>query len=193
MRFRTLKFAAVVAASATAGCAPAIDPPSVGIGAPDAADIEAAATITAKNLRETVVVLARPANFVHDAISSYEECGCVRCLAVFFDFRIRESVPLPRRSGPLGRYPTPERGARRASRDMRARFRRVPIPAHTRRAQVVDAIREDRKLCLRSPHARAPSKGPLGDRLELERHNDGRYDGPVWGTVPAFGEAASHR
>jgi len=58
MRFRILKFAAVVAASATAGCAPAIDPPNVGIGAPDAADIEAAATINAENLRETVAVLA---------------------------------------------------------------------------------------------------------------------------------------
>jgi Zn-dependent M28 family amino/carboxypeptidase len=58
MRFRTLKFAAVVAASATIGCAPAIDPPGVGIGAPGTADIEAAATINAEKLRDTVAVLA---------------------------------------------------------------------------------------------------------------------------------------
>jgi len=58
MRFRTLKFAVVVAASATAGCAPATDQPNAGIDAPGVAAIEAAATIDAEKLRETVTVLA---------------------------------------------------------------------------------------------------------------------------------------
>ncbi|MFP6828175.1 MAG: M28 family peptidase [Gammaproteobacteria bacterium] len=58
MRFRTLKFAVVVAASATAGCTPATDQPNAGIDAPGVAAIEAAATIDAEKLRETVAVLA---------------------------------------------------------------------------------------------------------------------------------------
>jgi len=58
MRYRTSKFAAVVAVSATAGCAPATDPPRTGVDAPGAAAIEAATTINAENLRETVAVLA---------------------------------------------------------------------------------------------------------------------------------------
>ena len=58
MRFRTLKFAVVVAASATAGWAPATEPPNAGIDAPGGAAIEAAATIDAEKLRETVAVLA---------------------------------------------------------------------------------------------------------------------------------------
>ena len=58
MRYQTSTFAAVMAASAAAGCAPASDPPSAGIDSPGVTTIEAAARIDAENLRETVAVLA---------------------------------------------------------------------------------------------------------------------------------------
>ena len=58
MRHKTSTFAAVMAASAAAGCAPASDPPSAGIDPPGVTTIEAAARIDAENLRETVAMLA---------------------------------------------------------------------------------------------------------------------------------------
>jgi len=58
MRYKMPTFAAVMAASAAAGCAPASDPPSAGIDPPGVTTIEAAARIDAENLRETVAMLA---------------------------------------------------------------------------------------------------------------------------------------
>jgi len=58
MRYKASTLAAVMAASAAAGCAPASDPPSASIDPPGVTTIEAAARIGAESLRETVAVLA---------------------------------------------------------------------------------------------------------------------------------------